>query len=168
MKQQFDADQVEHTVAATPQAVYALLADVTRMPEFTPLVDRIEWLDGATRAALGARFKTRNTIGRGPRWSNKPVITVLRPDEEIAWERTEPLMGTIEWRYRLEPVHGQTRIIESYRMIRPVTAAGWFVIGTLYGVKDNRAMQRRGMEETLRRIQQVVEQAAQISPTPAA
>ncbi len=150
-------DQVECTVAADPQSVDELIADVTRMPEFTPFVERVEWLDGATDAKVGARFKAVNSMGRGPHWSSKPVLTVVDPGREIAWERTEPFAGTIEWRYRFEPVEQGTRIIESYRVVKPVGLIGWFIIGTVYGNKDDRAVLRQGMEATLDQIKAVAE-----------
>lgn len=160
MKQALDTDEVSLVVAAPPEAVWPLVADVTRMPELSPLIARVEWLDGATEAAVGARFKAVNTVGRGPDWSNRPVITVVDAPREIAWERSEPFAGTLEWRYRLDPVDGGTRVTESYRVVRPVTRLGWFVIGTLYGVKDDRALLRQGMLDTLERLRELAEQTS--------
>lgn len=160
MKQQLDTDEVSLVVAAPPEAVWPLVSDVTRMPELSPMIARVEWLDGATEAAVGVRFKAVNTAGRGPDWSNKPVLTVVDPVHEIAWERTEPFAGTIEWRYRFDAVDGGTRVTESYRVIRPVTRVGWFVIGTLYGVKDDRAVLRDGMQTTLERLRELVERTS--------
>lgn len=152
MRQQLDHDEVTLLVDAPAADLFDLVSDVTRTPEFSPYIRRCEWLGGATGPAVGARFKATNAMGRGPAWSNKPVVTVVRPPEEFAFERTEPFVGTLEWRYRFEPDGGGTRVTESYRVVAPVTPVGWFVIGTLYGVKDARAALRTGMEETLRRI----------------
>lgn len=160
MKQHLDSDEVSLVVAAPPEAVWPLVADVTRMPELSPMITCVEWLDGATEAAVGARFKAVNTAGRGPDWSNKPVLTVVDPPREIAWERTEPFAGTIEWRYRFEEVDGGTRVTESYRVVRPVTRMGWFVIGVLYGVKDDRAVLRDGMVATLERLRELAERTS--------
>lgn len=157
MRQPLDTDQVELAMAADPRTVYDLIADVTRMPEFSPYVKRITWLDGATAAAVGARFRAVNTMGRGPAWRNKSVVTTVDPGREFAFERTEPFAGTVEWRYRFEPAGGGTRVIESYRVVAPIHAIGWFVIGTLYGIKDDRATLRSGMQVTLERIRAVVE-----------
>ena len=35
------------------ETVYELVADVTRMPEFSPEIRRCSWLDGATGPAVG-------------------------------------------------------------------------------------------------------------------
>lgn len=54
--QTLDSDEVTVHIDAHPDVVYDLIADVTRMPEFSPEVIRCEWLDGATGPAVGARF----------------------------------------------------------------------------------------------------------------
>lgn len=157
MRQELTTDTVERHIEAQPQVLYDLVADVTRTPELTPDIVRVEWLDGATEPVVGARFKAINKAGRGPNWSNKPVITTVEPGREIAWARTEPFAGTIEWRYRFEPEGSGTRVIESYEVIKPVSAVGWFLIDTLYGAKDRRGALRRGMLATLDRLAEMTE-----------
>lgn len=157
MRQRLDYDVVDVQIAAPPATVFPLIADVTRMVEFSPYIRRVEWLDGTTQAAVGARFKAVNAMGRGPAWSNKPVITATEPNRLFAFRRTEPLMGTLEWRYRFEERDGGTHVTMSYRVIEPVTALGWFVIGTVYRIKDDRATLRVGMQETLQRLRAVAE-----------
>jgi hypothetical protein len=46
--------------------VYAVIADVTRIPEFSPVILECRWLDGVTGPAVGARFAARNKFSRGP------------------------------------------------------------------------------------------------------
>jgi hypothetical protein len=157
MRQELTTDTVDRYIEASPEALYDLIADVTRTPEITPDIVKVEWLDGATGPALGARFKAINKQGRGPNWSNKPIITVLEPGREIAWERTEPFGGTVEWRYRFEPEGSGTRITESYRVVKPLALFGWFVIGTLYGLKDRRSDLRASMLRTLDRLAEMTE-----------
>ncbi len=65
---------------APPDDVWALVADVTRMGEWSPENKGAEWLDGATGPAVGARFKGRNQRGKS-RWSTKCEITASRPGE---------------------------------------------------------------------------------------
>ena len=59
MQQAYDHDEVRLVMAAPPDAVYAVVADVTRMPELSPEVTECRWLDGATGPAVGARFAAR-------------------------------------------------------------------------------------------------------------
>lgn len=152
MKQSLDHDEVAITIAAPRSVVYRLVADVTRMPDFSPYIRSVRWLDGASRPAPGVRFEAINKMGRGPAWSNAPVITVCDTDREFAFRRTERFVGTLEWRYRLDEVSGGTRLVQSYRVVLPISRVGWFIIGVLYGIKDDRAALRTGMTETLERI----------------
>src|SRR5688500_15462664 len=117
--QTLDRDEVSTVVAAPPSAVYALVADVTRTPEFSPDVVSCRWLDGATGPAVGNRFEAVNASAAGKTWKNRPVVVAAEPGRAFAFTRTEPFAGTIAWRYRFEPVDGGTRVVESYEVERP-------------------------------------------------
>lgn len=158
MRQQLTTDSVSRRIAASPQAVYALVSDVTRTPEYSPEVVRCTWLDGATGPAVGARFKAINSAGRIPDWPNKPVVTVADPGRTFAFERTEVGGGTIEWRYELRADGDGTLVTESYTVKDPVNLLGWFIITTLAGLKDRQSDLRRGMTTSLERIAAIVEQ----------
>ncbi len=56
MMQTFDHDEVRLVMKATPEDIYDVIADVTRMPELSPEVVECRWLDGATGPEVGARF----------------------------------------------------------------------------------------------------------------
>jgi Polyketide cyclase / dehydrase and lipid transport len=155
--QTLDRDEVSTVVAAPPEHVYALVADVTRTPEFSPEVVRCSWLDGATGAAVGARFEAVNAIAAGKTWKNRPVVTVADPGREFAFARTEPFAGTIVWRYRFEPVEQGTRVVESYEVERPVSRLGWFVIEKIFRGGDRREALRAGMRTTLERLRVAAE-----------
>lgn len=150
--QTLDRDEASTVVAARPQDVYAIVADVTRTPELSDEVVSCRWLDGATGPAVGARFEAVNTTPAGKRWRNRPVVTAAEPGREFAFARTEPFAGTIEWRYRFEPVEDGTRVTESYEVVRPITRIGWFVIERVFRAGDRRAALREGMRTTLDRL----------------
>ncbi len=65
---------VTRTIHARPDTVYDLISDITRMSTFSPETTSAQWLSGADHAAVGARFKGTNAIGR-TRWSTKPTVT---------------------------------------------------------------------------------------------
>jgi hypothetical protein len=155
--QSLSHDSVSIHMAALPGVVYELVADVTRMPEFSPEIRRCTWLDGATGPTVGARFAAVNKVQRGPAWTNKPVVTVVEPGRAFAFARTEKFGGTVEWTYRFETEGDGTRVTESYEVTRPIPRIGWFVIGGLFGRKDRRADLRAGMEQTLERMRTVAE-----------
>ena len=100
MRQDLTADCVERFIEASPEALYDVIADVTRTPELSPEIVSCEWVDGATGPTVGARFRARNRAGRGPAWHNEPVVTAAERGREFSFSRTEKGAGTILWRYR--------------------------------------------------------------------
>jgi Polyketide cyclase / dehydrase and lipid transport len=168
--QTLDRDEVSTVVAAPPAEVYDLVADVTRTPDFSPEVVSCRWLDGATGPAPGARFEAVNTSAAGRSWKNRPVVTVAERGREFAFARTEPLAGTIAWRYRFEPVDGGTRVVESYEVQRPVSRLGWLVIEKVFRGGNRREALRAGMRTTLERLRLAAEGArtGSADPTPGA
>ncbi|MGY1722989.1 SRPBCC family protein [Blastococcus sp. SYSU DS0533] len=158
--QELDRDEVSTLIAAPPDQVYALLSDVTRTPEFSPEVRSCRWLDGATGPAVGARFEAVNASRSGRTWKNRPVVRVADPGREFAFARTEPMAGTVLWRYRLEQAGDRTRVVEGYEVERPVTRVGWFVIERVFKGGNRREELRAGMETTLARLKAVAEEAA--------
>ena len=91
--QTLDKDSVSLHIDAAPSAVYEIVADVTRTPEFSPEILSCEWLDGATGPVVGARFAARNKVPNRPGWNNKPVVTVVDPGKKFAFDRTEKFAG---------------------------------------------------------------------------
>ena len=47
-------------VAASPERVWALVSDIHLIASLSAEVQDVTWLDGATEAAPGARFRGRN------------------------------------------------------------------------------------------------------------
>lgn len=167
--QSLDHDQTSLHMDASPDVVYDLIADVTRMPEFSPEILSCTWLDGADGPAVGARFAARNRVASGFTWTNKPVVKVADAPRRFVIARTEPFAGTIEWRYDIAPDGDGTLLTESYEVTKRITPVGWFIIGVLGRCKNRRAELRAGMEQTLERMRAVAEssqaEAAQAEKT---
>lgn len=139
--QTLDRDEMSTVVATPPEVIYALVADVTRTPQFSPEIDSCRWLDGATGPTLGARFEAVNTAPAGRRWKNRPIVRVADPGREFCFARTEPFAGTVAWRYRFEPVERGTWVTQSYEVERPVRRLGWFVIEKVFRAGNRREEQ---------------------------
>jgi uncharacterized protein YndB with AHSA1/START domain len=95
-------------IEASPEAVYDLVADITRMPEWSPETYRAEWRPGWTSAVTGARFRGWNKMGP-IRWFTEPVIDVADRGRELAF--TTGLVGRgrlTTWRYRFAPTSDGT------------------------------------------------------------
>ena len=87
MTKRIPHDEVTTEIAAAPQAVYALVSDITRMGEWSPETVRAVWIKGASGPAVGARFKAWNKGRRGPAWFNWPTVTVADEGREFAFNR---------------------------------------------------------------------------------
>ncbi len=103
-------------IEAPPDRIYALVSDLPRMGEWSPECRRVEWLEGSTGPAEGARFIGHNQGGpRGlMKWSRRGRVLSADPGREFAFVTEEGGREGTEWRYRLEPVAGGTRVTESY------------------------------------------------------
>ena len=160
------AESVSRTIPATPDALYAVVSDVTRTPELSPEIVACEWVDGAS-PVVGARFRAVNKVRRGPKWTNTPEVVAAERGREFAFARREKAAGELVWRYRFEPVDGGTLVTESYEVTRPVPRLMMLVMRVVFGERDRRATMRAGMEQTLARLEEVVSRTP-ASPPPAA
>ena len=108
------------TVARAPaEAVWQIIADVTRVGEWSHECRGARLLGGARAAAPGVRFRGQNRSGLF-RWSRSCVFTVVEPPRALVW-RTGGLWGRVDstqWRIDLEPVADGTRIVQTYQVLR--------------------------------------------------
>jgi hypothetical protein len=143
-------------IAALPEALYDLIADVTRMGEWSPECYRCEWLDGATAAQVGARFRGHNRLGR-IHWKTTVVITAAEGGREFAFTVVHDETGREEtaWQYRFEPSSNGTLLTESFEFL-------WCPVGNrVVELLVPRGRQvNRGIHQTLRRIAATAETAA--------
>jgi len=100
-------------IDASPDVVWAMLADVERMSTWSPECYRIRWLDGATSATAGARFKGSNKSGF-LRWSMTCEVKIVDPGHQIAWSTMNGDKEVVRWTYRLEGANGGTDLTESF------------------------------------------------------
>jgi Polyketide cyclase / dehydrase and lipid transport len=110
---------VEATTTATPDQVWAVLADVGRIGEWSHECKATAWLDGATTPAVGARYTGGNRVGR-TRWSRRNEIVAAEPGRELAW-RTVPsplYADSTTWRITLRPDGTGTRITQSFEVTK--------------------------------------------------
>ena len=113
----------ETTTTAPAEDVWRILADPSRLGEWSHETSGGTWLDGATTARPGARFAASNQAGRF-RWTRISEIVDADEPRVLAW-RTIPSAtkrDSTEWRITLEPIEGDTRIVQTFDvvMINPV------------------------------------------------
>lgn len=141
-------------IEAPPERVWAVLADVERMGEWSPECYRVQWLDGAHSPAVkGARFKGSNRYG-WLRWSMTCAVTAAEPGRELAWSTLRGTREVAQWRYRLEPSHGGTDLTESFHVVwLPLDAR----IGEDFLMRDRDRRREAAMRATLARIKATIE-----------
>ena len=97
-------------IDAPVESVWALVSDVTRQGEWSVECCGAEWLDGATTAATGARFRGRNKRN-ATRWSRLCEVLEVDAPHRVAW-RTVPtrlLPDSTRWEFELASNgHGTT------------------------------------------------------------
>lgn len=147
---------VEREVAASAERVWAMVADVTRMGEFSPENVGARWLRGADGPAPGARFRGTNRRG-WRRWSTRGTVIDADPPRRFAFRVTAGGLEVAEWHYDLEPTATGCRVTETFvdRRGAVVRTAGWL----LTGVADREEHNRAGMEHTLQALAEAAAQA---------
>lgn len=102
------------TIEASPEEVYAVVSDVTRMGELSPECARCEWVDGATGPEPGARFHGYNKVGDFE-WDVPCEVRRAEPAKVFEFAAAPDLgeQATV-WTYTLEPVDGGTKVTESF------------------------------------------------------
>jgi hypothetical protein len=150
-------DAVTVHMKATPEAVWGLVSDVTKIGSYSPETFEAEWLDGATGPAVGAKFRghvKRN--GKGPTYWTTCTVTDCKPGEVFAFAVGNADKPLNVWRYDLAANGDGTDVTESFTLAPTLPIrAYWLALGWARG-KTN----RRGMETTLQAIKAEVESAA--------
>ena len=141
-------------IDASPEAVYDLVAELTRMGEWSPECARVEWVDGATGPAVGARFVGHNRGGpfKLMRWSRGGHVLVADPAREFAFATEEGGREGTVWRYRFEALEDGTLVTESYHV-------DWIPLwARILDVPTNRAKELcEGMRHTLGQLKAAAE-----------
>jgi uncharacterized protein YndB with AHSA1/START domain len=150
-----DAVQVITTIAASPDSVYSLVADLARMGEWSPETTGISWLGGATEPRPGARFRGSNRNGLR-RWNTICTVVTADPGRKLTW--VSRLFGrpVALWRYRFEPDGtGGTKVTETTVDQRGSVfrALG----GVASGVSDRKTHNAESMRVTLERLKAAAE-----------
>ncbi|UAK33592.1 SRPBCC family protein [Nocardia asteroides] len=141
-------------IAAPPERVWAVVADLKRMPEFSPQCVRMVALG---RPAAGTWTINLNRDGK-KFWPTTARIVRFEPNQAWAFKVNE---NRTVWSYTLEPTESGTRLIERRDVPNGTT---WFsrkgIDVALGGEASFEEDLVRGMNETLGKIKKAVETGA--------
>jgi uncharacterized membrane protein len=108
--------QVQTWIDALPRGVWELVSDIELMPTMSQELQSVEWLDGASAPAVGAKFIGRSKHESLGEWATTSHVIECEPERVFAWAVEDPANPTAIWRFRLEPKNGGTELSEWMQM----------------------------------------------------
>ena len=135
-------------IDASADTLYDLIADVTNMGRWSPECRSCEWIDGAGRAHLDARFKGTNRRGLA-RWTTTATVVVADPGREFAFVTGHRGHEMTRWGYRFEPGSPNTTVTESFEMLRDMPRYLKWADRVLMSVTDRQGDLETAMAQTL-------------------
>lgn len=150
------ADRIEITrdIAASPEAVYAAISDVTRMGEWSEECHACEWHEGVDGPEVGATFDGHNRNGEHE-WTSQGKVIEAEPGRSFAFECSMMDFHFSTWGYRIEPTDTGSRVTEWSEDLRPESALEFSK--QMSGVDDREARNRQTMSGTLERLAAALE-----------
>ena len=140
-------------IAAPPDRVWALVGDVTRMPEWSPELRRLRLLG---RGPVRPRSTLLGVNRRGwAAWPTSSTVTRLEPGRAVAWRTRE---SGATWTYELEAADGGTRLT-GRRDLPRFTALTTLLGPVIGGAAGHDRELAEGIRTTLGRIKDAVETA---------
>jgi hypothetical protein len=127
--------EVEAVVGASPEEVYAVVTDITRVAEWSHECRGAEWVDGATGPVVGARFRGTNKVDRFG-WSRVCTITALEPGRAFAYRTNGGMPSdSTAWSFEFHPEGDGTRVVQRYEILK---FARWMELLTMALVPAHR------------------------------
>ncbi len=101
-------------IAAEPDMVYAMISDVTRMGEWSPICKACWWDDENARG-VDAWFTGRNELA-GRVWETRCKVAAA-DGAEFAFLVHADGAPAVRWGYRVAPADGGTKVTESWHFL---------------------------------------------------
>jgi uncharacterized protein YndB with AHSA1/START domain len=151
-----DVVSVSRVIPATPEAVFALIADPHRHQEIDGSGTVRDASSVPDKLGLGASFGM--SMKMGVPYSMKSTVVEYEENRRLAWQTGAPvggldwLAGGRIWRYELEPVDGGTKVTESWDISQEAAFTKPVVRRAAKKTAEN-------MTKTLARIEEVLTKA---------
>ena len=145
--------RVEATIAAPPERVWALVSDVSQMPDWSPeLVRMLPLKPGGMRRGQWYVGINRR---KGVVWPTRNVVAVLEPPRTLAWDTTS---SGARWVWELSPAGEGTRVVHRRPVPRRLTLVSRLFAPVFLGGSAGHADElEAGMARTVARLKDVAE-----------
>lgn len=144
-------------IAGEPGRLYEMVADVTRMGEWSPVCKRCWWDDDADQG-VDSWFTGHNETPERT-WETRSRVAAAEPGREFAF-----VVGgdRVRWGYHFEPVEGGTRVTESWEPLPGLLSAfrERYGDGAEAEIAERRESAKSGIHATLVAIKKAAEDGA--------
>ncbi|HEY6316838.1 MAG TPA: SRPBCC family protein [Acidimicrobiia bacterium] len=160
-----DVSQYHHSgsisIDRPPADVYAIVSDVTRTGELSPVCQSCAWDDTAQAGRAGAWFTGHNVVG-DVSWDTHCQVSVAEPGREFTFVNHGPNGDAelVRWGYTFEPDGAGTTATESWQVLAEYPT---FVQGgnpdmdVTPRIEGMAQMAREGIKDTLASLKRVAE-----------
>jgi Polyketide cyclase / dehydrase and lipid transport len=100
-------------ISRSPAELYDMIADVTRMGEWSPMCQAC-WWDEDDGPQVGAKFTGRNGLTERT-WETRSEVVAADRGREFAWVVAEPPTRA-RWGYSFAAVDGGTEVTETWEL----------------------------------------------------
>lgn len=142
-------------VAASPEAVYDLVSNITRTGEWSPVCTSCWWDDVAEAGRLGAWFTGHNEVPEST-WETRSQVVAADRGREFAWVVGQ---GFVRWSFLLEEEGEGTLLTETWSFL----PEGLAMFADKYGdraadeIEDRTRQAHAGIPRTLAAIKQIAD-----------
>ena len=116
----------ETVIDAAAEAIWAVVADVTRVGEWSAECRGCSWAGGSGAPVPGARFRGANRRG-WLRWTRLNEIITADEPRRLNWRTipSGPYPDSVEWQIDIVPDNGTTRVRESFTVLTMPRLMEW-------------------------------------------
>jgi len=152
--------EISRDIAASPDAVYAAISDITRMGEWSEECHACEWHAGFDGPAVGATFDGHNRNG-DHEWTSQCTVVEADPGRSFAFACSMFDFHYSTWGYRIEPIDTGCRVTEWNEDLRPASALEFSK--EMSGIEDRDSRNRQTISGTLERLAAALEPSSATS-----
>jgi uncharacterized protein YndB with AHSA1/START domain len=142
-------------INASPQDVWAIVADLQRMGEWSPQCKKMKVIGGTVREGA----KTLNINRKGLLvWPTTAKVVRFEPNKSVAFRIAE---NRTIWSYNIEATETGTKLTERREAPTGTSQVSQFLVKTVFGGNDSFEVELvKGMNATLERVKKEAEAAS--------